>query len=494
MTTLRDYQQAGLTDIRHQYKSGLRAPLYVLATCGGKTVIVTEALRGVRSKGKRGVFLVHRAELLQQASRALDAAGVPHGLIAPRYTPNREAIQVASVQTLVRRLGAYPPFDFVFIDEAHHASAGSWKKITEAYPNAKLCGVTATPQRLDGQGLDVVFDSLVMGPSLQELIAHGYASPLRIYAPPSKADLSRIHQRAGDFNPEEVAAELDKPSITGDAVAHYRSISDGQPAIAFCVTVEHARHVAETFRAAGYLAASIDGTDTQGHRDRCLRDLASGALHVVTSCNIISEGTDVPVATVAILLRPTMSVTLFLQSVGRVVRPVYEPGMPLVTDEQRLWAIANGPKPYAIVLDHVGNCYRHGLPTADREWSLEGRQKRARPSEVVESIRQCPHCYAVFSPAPVCPECGEAVKFHSAAKLEIRDGLLQEIEDVPTPPLAGQALVMSQLHQIARERGYKPGWVHAVMQARRANHHFGPINPGGTIKEWRGDERVVSHA
>ena len=489
MTTLRDYQQSALDDVRQAYRNGFKSPLLVAPTGSGKTALTCEVLKGVHQKRRRGVFLVHRAELLQQSSRALDAAGVPHGLIAPRYTPNRAFVQVASVQTLVRRITQYEPFDFVAVDECHHVggSGNTWSKIIAAYPEAKILGVTATPCRLDGQGLGSVFDTIIEGPSIGELIQRGYLTPPRVYAPPSKADLSRIHQRAGDFNPVEVAAELDRPSITGDAVAHYRQLADGQPAIAFCVTVEHAKHVAETFRQAGYRAASIDGTDTQDHRDRCIRDLASGALHVLTSCNIISEGTDIPVATVAILLRPTMSVTLFLQSIGRVLRPVYEPGMPLHTDEMRRWAIANGPKPAAIILDHVGNCYRHGLPTADREWSLEGRQARPRQNEPVQAIRQCPHCFAVFTPAAVCPECGQPVKFHNTAKLEIRDGLLQEIEELPTPALKGEGLVRSQLAQIARERGYKAGWVYYVMQARKNNHYHGPIDPAGTIREWRGD-------
>ena len=486
---LRDYQLTALDQVRQEYRDGRKAPLLVLPTGGGKTAIASEVLKGVHAKGNRGVFLVHRAELLRQSSRALDTIRLPHGLIAPGYTPTRDAIQIASVQTLIRRLDRYESFDFIAVDEAHHATAGTWAKIIAAYPRAKLFGVTATPCRLDGTGLGGMFDSLVEGPTISGLIGRGFLTRPRVYAPPTSADLSKLHMQAGDFSTAEIVEVMDKPSITGDAVEHYRSLADREPAIAFCASVEHAKHVAETFRAAGYAAESIDGTDSDEHREWCIAALATGRLHVLTSCNIISEGTDIPAATVAIMLRPTMSVSLVLQQAGRVLRPVYEHGMPLTTDIERLAAIANGPKPYAIILDHVGNCFRHGLPTDDREWSLEGRQKgKRRSTDPVENIRQCHQCYSVFPAAPVCPDCGAAVQHKAAARLEVKDGLLQEVTEVPVAPLKGEALVQSQLHKIARERGYKSGWVFHVMQARRANRCTGPIDPAGTIRQWRGEE------
>ena len=485
---LRDYQQVAFDAVRQSYREGHKAPLLVSPTGSGKTALTAEILQGVHARRNRGVFLVHRQELLRQSSRALDTIRLPHGLIAPGYTPTRDTIQIASVQTLVRRLDRYQ-FDFIAVDEAHHATAGTWAKIIAANPNAKLLGVTATPCRLDGAGLSGMFDDIVEGPSIADLVQRGYLSQPRVYAPPTSADLSKLHMQAGDYSSSEVAEIMDKPSITGDAVEHYRSIADREPAIAFCASVEHAKHVAETFRAAGYISESIDGKDTDERRERCISALANGRLHVLTSCNIISEGTDIPVATVAIMLRPTLSLSMCLQQAGRVLRPVYEHGMPLNTDAERLAAIANGPKPHAVILDHVGNVFRHGLPTDDREWSLEGREKgKRRSSEAVQSVRQCHQCFAVFEPATACPECGATVQVKPAARLEIRDGLLQEVTEVPVAQLKGEALVQSQLHKIAREKGYKPGWVFHVMQARKANRHYGPIDPAGSVRSWRGEE------
>jgi superfamily II DNA or RNA helicase len=252
---------------------------------------------------------------------------------------------------------------------------------------------------------------MVQGPTAADLIAGGYLSAPVYYAPPSTVDATRIHSVGGDFNRGEAAAEFDKPKITGDAVQHYTRIAPGAPAVAFCITIEHAKHVASEFRAAGYRADTIDGTLSDWERRDRVASLADGRLHVLTSCEIINEGFDLPVATVAILLRPTQSLGLHLQQIGRVLRPVYAPGAPLETAEDRLAALKSGPKPQAIILDHVGNLHRHGLAEQPRDWSLDGycekRQRQLDADVLTIRNRQCPKCYAMHAPAPACPQCGE---------------------------------------------------------------------------------------
>lgn len=418
--TLRDYQASGVEQLRQQFAAGKRAPLYTLSTGGGKTRVFSAIAEKMAAKNKRAVILVHRQELLMQASRSLRDLGVAHGIIAPGWKYRGEPLAVASVQTLASRVKKMSPadvqrllrFDLVIIDEAHHAVAGQWRTVTQAMPWARLLGVTATAVRSDGKGLGIeaggVFDCMVTGPSTPWLIDQGFLVRPLTYAPPTQVDLSGVHMRGGDWNAKELSAALDKPRITGDAVAHYARLCPFRPAIVFCASVAHAEHVATEFRAAGFSAKCLDGSMSDTERRAGIMGLANGSIHVLTSCDIISEGTDIPVVAAAILLRPTQSEGLYLQQVGRALRPVYAKGFDLGTRAGRLAAIAASDKPHALLLDHVGNCLVHGMADEHREWSLAGKPprkgKKQEPRQI--PLKQCPQCYAFHEPAPVCPLCG----------------------------------------------------------------------------------------
>ncbi|MFM2091065.1 MAG: Klebsiella phage [Planctomycetota bacterium] len=438
------------------------------------TVVFCYVAANAAAKGRRVLILVHRAELLRQTSRSLERMGVRHGLIAPGCSQTLDAVQVASVQTLVRRIGkiAWLP-DLIVIDEAHHAVAGTWAAALSAFPKAHRLGVTATPCRLDGRGLGDVFEHLVIGPSTSELMARGFLSRAIVYAPPVRADFAGVKIVGGDFSRGEAAARMDKPAIIGDAVQHYRRLIPGKPAIAFCASVDHAEHTAALFNAAGFIAKSLDGTMEDSERADTIAALGDGRIHVLTSCDIVSEGTDIPVVTGAILLRPTQSEALYLQQVGRVLRPIYADGFDLSTDAGRLAAIAAGPKPRAVILDHVGNVARHGLPDDDREWSLDvTRRKPKRKDEDECPVRQCPQCYIAHKPAPACPGCGFVYPVKQR-DMEQRDGELVEVtaEMVARKQKrmeVGQARTLADLQQIERERGYKAGWAHHVWSSRTA--------------------------
>jgi DNA repair protein RadD len=462
--TLRPYQTRDVERLRAAYRSGHRAPLYVLPTGGGKTYTFAYITSQAAARGNRVLILVHRQELLLQSSESLDSIGVDHGLIAPGHTMTTDPVQVASVQTLVRRLDRITPPDLIVIDESHHSGAETWGKILRAFPEARLLGVTATPCRLDGAGLGTVaggfFDCMVQGPTIMDLIEEGYLSRPKVYAPPTGVDLSGVHTRMGDYVKSEMAAAIDKPKITGSAVEHYRRLCAGVPAIAFCASVAHAEHVAEEFRTAGFRAASIDGGMADGERKGRIRDLGSGGLQILTSCDIISEGTDIPVVGAALLLRPTQSLGLFLQQVGRALRPY--PG-----------------KQHAVILDHVGNCLRHGLPDEEREWSLEGHKgsrASAKSQDVNVRTRQCERCYGVHRPAPRCPFCGH--EYDDAPLPEQVDGELREIDEEQAEFLrrakrreVGKAVAMAnslaELQALAKEFGYAPGWAWHRWQMKR---------------------------
>jgi DNA repair protein RadD len=460
MLALRPYQTQIVQSVRESYIGGAKAPLVVAPTGAGKTIIFSHIAASSSARSKRVLILVHRVELLRQTSEKLHVAGVDHGLINPLYTPKYYSpVQVASVQTLIKRLNKIQAPDLIIVDEAHHATAGTWRKIIAHYPKALILGVTATPCRGDGTGLGAVsggiFDTLVMGPQIRDLINAGYLVSPKVYAPLERLDLSKVHSRMGDYVSSELEQVIDKPVITGHAVKHYRDLCDGAPAVAFCVSIKHAEHVAEEFRAAGYVAYALDGSHDDEYRKKILAGLGSGKVNLVASCDLISEGTDIPAIGCAILLRPTQSLGLYLQQVGRALRP------------------AKG-KDRAIILDHVGNVLNHGMPDDEREWSLEGedRRKKREKSEPTIKVEQCEQCYAVYAPAPACPSCGfiRQVADNSPKQVE---GQLQEVTAMDRAALArqkkmevGQAKSREELEDIARRRGYKPGWVNHQLRHR----------------------------
>lgn len=470
ITELRPYQGDGVTRLRVEYGAGRQAVLYVLPTGGGKTVVFAFVAKNASEKGKRVVVLVHRDTLLLQASAALSACGVAHGIIAPGHTPTRNKVQVASVQTLVRRLDRHE-FDLIIVDEAHHAVAGTWLKIIAAMPMAKVLGVSATPMRLDGTGLDSIFESMVVGPSIQDLINDGYLVRPLTYGPPNPLDLSKVATRGGDYDKRQLADAMDTPTITGDAVAHYNKLCAGRPSVVFCAGVKHAEDVAADFRSAGIKAATIHGKMPQDEIRESVASLGDGRLQVLTSCDLISEGFDSPNVVGALLLRPTKSEALHIQQIGRALRPVYAPGFDLTTKDGRLAAIAASSKPHAIILDHSGNCFRHGMPEDARDWTLEGvKRRRGKKNELpAVSVRQCPSCLACHKPAPACPLC-LFVYTTNEREIEEVEGSLEQLDAAAVrrarelKERIRKARSLDDFHSIAKDYGYKPAWASIKFQ------------------------------
>lgn len=411
---LRDYQQTAVDNVRNAYAAGDKAPLLVLPTGGGKTFVFCYIAESVAARGKRIYILVHRSELLIQTMAQLSDLGVEHGAIAPGYTMTVDPVQVASVQTIVRRLEKLPEPDLIIVDEAHHSQAGTWSKILKHWPKSRVLGVTATPCRMDGKGLGVksggFYDQLIIGPSMRELIKRGHLSDYVYYAPPVGLSLDGVKTIAGDYDKHEISDRMDKPAITGCAVEHYKRICPGVPAIAFCTSVAHAEHVATQFRDAGFTSESVDGTMSPQARKNAISGLGDGRIQILTSCDIISEGTDIPVVSAAILLRPTKSTGLNLQQVGRVLR-------------------THPSKTVSYILDHVGNYKIHGMPDDDRDWTLDGfKQRKKSEATSVDAMKTCDMCFAAYrSWIKQCPQCGH-VNETKRSEIEQRDGELQKIE------------------------------------------------------------------
>lgn len=459
---LRCYQAQGVDQIRAAMQGGARAVLYVLPTGGGKTVVFSHVIDLARERGSRVLVLVHRRELLLQGSRALTENDIDHGLIAPGFSMTADPVQVGSVYTVPNRFEFMQEPDLIIIDEAHHTAAKSWAKVIERYPKARILGVTATPERLDGRGLGRnsggVFDVMVQGPTTAELTEQGFLAPFDLYAPPTPFDVTGIRTVAGDYDKKEVRKRVDQPVITGCAVSHYRKTCDGRPAIAFCASVKHAENVAKQFRDAGYAFITVHGKMKERDRDMAMDALKEQRIHGITACDVISEGVDVPLAICGIMLRPTQSLGLCMQQMGRLLRPK-----------------PDGEN--AVFLDHVGNCYRHGLPDAVREWNLNaGKRPASKGKAENAAVRQCPQCFAVHRPAPKCPKCGfvykvrtkqlkykegELVKMSSADRKEKRREIAHKIE-------AQQQGRRAALLRLAEQRGYNAGWVEHVLRAQEA--------------------------
>lgn len=439
MLTLRDYQNDLLNRARASYRDGHRRPCLV-APCGaGKTVIVAEMARLSTAKGNRVLFLAHRRELIEQTERTFRDAGVDMALCS-----------VMMVQTACKRIGRIQPPELIIVDENHHATASSYRKVLDAFPEARAIGVTATPARLDGSGLGDVNDDLVLGVSAKWLIAHEYLAPYRYFAP-SVADLTGVRVRHGDFDAKQAERILVQRAIFGDVIGHYRRLADGRKAICYCATIEHSRQMAQAFCDAGIPAEHIDGDTAKEERARIVKRFRDGETLILCNVDLISEGFDVPDCSCAILLRPTHSLTLYIQQSMRCMR----------------WM----PGKTAIIIDHVGNYARHGMPDDDRKWSLNGKKKKAGIRESNSNfVKQCDQCYAVVpSGVTVCPECGYEFPRPCRTLEEVRSARLEEVKgftlNLTTP---ADCRNYEELLAYAESHGYKRGW--AFYQARERGY------------------------
>lgn len=441
MLTLRPYQETLVDDARvalRQYKQIiLQAP-----TGAGKTAITVYMMSRAAEQGKKAMFIVHQNELLSQTSRALWRQKLEHGMIASGKVISQLPVQVASVQTLVNRLPLVIKPDLIIIDEAHRSAASTYQKVLEYFPNAMVIGLTATPQRTDGKGLDDLFNAIVTGPTIKQLMDAGFLSRYEIFAPAIQADLSTVKTTAGDYNKGDLEAALDKPTITGDAVRHYKQLTPGKRCVVMCATIKHAEHVAGRYNDAGVPAVSIDGGMTNAEREKILQQFAAGEILVITNVQLLIEGVDIPAIEVVQWLRPTKSLIVYLQGIGRGLRP------------------ADG-KDKLIILDHVENWLRHGLPCDEREWSLEGKKKGSRKKQNDEpdvNIQQCKKCFAVFLPGPdKCPHCGAHIEQRKPREIQEQEGELQRIDLAAVRKEArkeqGQAKTLKDLVALGMRRG-----------------------------------------
>lgn len=369
---LREYQNELIGRLFQAYRDGYIAPCIVLPCGGGKSVITAEIAKRFTDRDKRVLFLVHRRELCEQIYYTFLGWGVDLALC-----------KIKMVQTVARRLQNIEPPDLIITDENHHSLAKTYQKIYDFFPDVKRVGVTATPERMGGKGLRGVNDILIEGVTAKWLIAHGYLSPYDYFAP--AVTLPKFHIRRGEYDQREINSFFQKnvKTIYGDVLKQYKRLADGKQAICYLSGIEISEAVAERFSTDGIRAAHIDGNTPKAERDRIVEAFRRGEIRILCNVDLISEGFDVPDCECVILLRPTKSLTLFIQQSMRCMR--YREGK------------------RAIIIDHVNNVSEFGLPDDNREWLLDGHEK----PKGAAPVKVCPDCFATVRAAErKCPHCG----------------------------------------------------------------------------------------
>ncbi len=386
--SLRAYQSRAIDELRRKVAAKLRRIVLIAPTGSGKTVMGSEIIRSCVARNNRIIFIAHRRELIDQTVDKLVAFGISCGVVMASDARRDDflPVQVCSVQTLARRMDRLPKADVVIVDECHHAASATWKSLIEAYGDAVVIGLTATPFRSDKLGLKDLFEDYVVAATPSELIEEG--SLVRYDAAAYDApELHEVSIVAGEFNQRELSVACNTDILVGSAVSEYLAHANGRPAICFPVSLEHSNHLVNEFRQAGVSAEHIDFKTAKPIRASALERFRRRELKVISSVGILTEGFDAPVAEVAILCRPTKSLALHLQMLGRVLRPA--PG-----------------KDRALFHDHAGNILRHGLPDDPREWNIENT------SQAVIRRKTCPSCCRFvtrFNADGTCPECGALV-------------------------------------------------------------------------------------
>lgn len=413
MITLRPHQ----IDLLDRTRAALpthRSVLLYSPPGSGKTVIAASMARGASDKRRRVIFACHRKEILHQTARTFDQFGIQYGFIAAGMSANPfAAVQIASIDTLRNRFERWPA-DLLVVDEAHLSGAKTWSAIIEHYRSsgAYVVGLSGSPCRLDGKPLCSNFAHMIEGPQNRWLIDHGFLSRYRAFAP-TRLDTAGLHVRAGDYVTSELEDRFDKPTIIGDAVSSWRKFANGMRTVVYAFSIEHSKHVVEVFRAAGISAAHMDGATPKDDRARIIRQFADGEIFVLSSVDILTTGfdlsaqvgRDVPIEAVS-LLRPTKSLALAIQMMGRGLRPKPNP---------------------AVLLDHAGIMREFGLPDDDREWSLDGPGTAKRGGETTIATVTCHECFGIYRPAPRCPYCG-VTRQVGGREVTIEEGELAELD------------------------------------------------------------------
>ncbi len=452
---LRNYQNGAIQNLRTSIAAGNKNVLLQSATGSGKTVIACEMIRRAVEKQKRVLFIAHRRELILQTSGKLDTYDIQHGVImASHKRVNNHPVQVASIQTLTRR--DKPPADLIIIDECHLSCSASYKQLLEDYPKATIIGLTATPTRLDGKGLGEIYSDIIQVVPMAQLINEGHLVNPRVFAP-FTPDMKGVKKSKGDYDAIETANLMDRKEITANIVKHWQHSAPDRKTIVFASSVEHSKNIVSEFEAASISAKHLDATTPAAERDSVLQAWREGQFTVLSNMGLFIEGLDVPDASCCILARPTKSLTIYLQAVGRVMRP-------------------HESKTDCIIFDCAGLTYEHGFVDDAREWTLDGKIKK--PKDEVPAVHTCPECFAAYSKAQhpnECPECGfktpveqREVNNADVDMVELTQSMVDEIRKQNKIRDLKMCKTLEDFIAMARRYNYKIGWAYHKWENRKS--------------------------
>ena len=470
MVELRDYQEKLIDDTRRQFREGKKSVVMVSPTGSGKGIILPWIAMNLIMNAQPTLIMVHRKRLVKQLCKALNSLNICYDVVK-KGRKNKYLCQIGMVKTVRNCKEKLPNYKYILTDEGHRATAPEYIDIYEFFKDAKRIFLTATPARTDGQGLDVIADSIVIGPTVKWLIEKGWLASYRYFEPPSQIDWSKVKIAAdGECDEAQEAEATEDSAIIGDAAKQYRKHLNGKRSIVFCRRVSGAKKTADQFNDEGIPSEHIHGGMPEAEQEAILKRFEEGETLCLMTADLLSEGVDVPECQGVIFLRRTMSVILFLQAIGRALRP-------------------KADKSSAIILDCVGNINRHGLPCDSREWTLQGVSKGK--NEV--SIMTCDRCSRSFhrheAKQVALDECGDVECPMKSARAEPRkekqevviDADLVEVNNpyawaggidialakgAEYEALIAKADTEDKLKQIERIRGCKKGWRRHIMVSR----------------------------
>ena len=432
---IRGYQKKLIDSVETSFNNCKN--VLMVAPCGaGKTFVASEIIK------KYNVptwFIVHRKELLDQAKDT--------------FEKQNANVHVFMVRTLKNQVDKLDKPKLIIIDEAHHSTSKTHSTVIKKC-NCKTLGLTATPIRMSGKPLGDIYETMVDTIRSETLLKLGYLSQYDYYAPKLTVDFTKARIMAGDYSVSDIDFLMNKPKIYGDIIENYKRLAGDKKTIIYCSSLDYSKKIELLFDNEGYKCKQFDGSTPKKERDQIIEDFRNDKIQILINVDLIGEGFDVPDCDCVVLLRPTQSTALYIQQSMRCLRP------------------KEGKR--AVIIDFVGNVFRHGMPTEDRNWTLDTEYKcKNKGGEPDILIRQCKKCFKCYEgTAKICPYCGND---NGKTRLEIRKDeeielqRITEIKKVEKKREQGQAHDFESLVALGYKRGYKNPqfWARMIMKSRR---------------------------
>lgn len=476
MHHLRDYQIQAIDNLREVFSQGFKKALLVAPTGSGKTVIASSLIQQAIEKGSKVLFVAHRRELIMQCSRKLYDFGINHGVIMAGKSPNPYYdVQVLSIQTFNARKDNndfdWPDADIIILDEAHRSTSKSFTNLINDYKDAIIIGLTATPIRNDRQGLGNVYEKLIIASDIKKLTEQNYLVPIR-YIAPHVPDVKGLKIVAGDYEKKGLEKRMNTPYLIGNIVEHWKQYAVSRSTVVFATSINHSKQLAKAFNAQNVTAGHIDGEMDETEREEQLELYKQGKIKVLSNCQILQEGWDSPHTSCVILARPTRSKIMYLQMIGRILRPYKN-------------------KENSMVIDHAGAIYAHGWPDEPINWTLNTTEVLLRkehdkkpPEKEPFTCLKCNYVYKPSKEYPECPNCA-FMPTKKTKEILVKQGRLKELKK---NKVADKKKFFAELKYYALLKGFQVGWASWIFKDK-----FGHFPKDKSLKPTKPSDEVLGY-